>query len=143
MTTILLLKRNWLIYGLISHNMHLAISPLQKHHPFFAKPPLKSASCPSPPFLENPPYLSFFLMNQRLKSDFSVNPHKKLHPHLPQQPPSKNCDHVKPPPPLFLENQVGDLTTQQKWRGSHCFPDIQYLFGASKISYFWASTASY
>ena len=60
MTTILLLKRNWLIYGLISHNVHLGISPPQKHHSFFAKPPLKSASCPSPPFLENPPYISFF-----------------------------------------------------------------------------------
>ena len=59
MTTILLLKRNWLIYSLISHNVHLGISLPQKHHPFFAKLPLKSASFPSPPFLENPPFIVF------------------------------------------------------------------------------------
>ena len=35
MTTILLLKRNQLIYGLISHNVHLGINPSQKHHPIF------------------------------------------------------------------------------------------------------------
>ena len=33
MNTILLLKRNCLIYGLISHNVHLGISPPQKHDP--------------------------------------------------------------------------------------------------------------
>ena len=38
MTTVLLLKRNWLIYGLISHNVHLDISPPQKHHPFLPSP---------------------------------------------------------------------------------------------------------
>ena len=27
----------------------------------------------------------------------------------------------------FVENLVGDSTLQQKWRGSQCFPDIQYL----------------
>ena len=34
--------------------------PPQKHHlNFFAKPPLKSSNCPSPPFLDNPPYILF------------------------------------------------------------------------------------
>ena len=35
MTTILLLKRNPFIYGLISHNVHLGINTPQKHHPIF------------------------------------------------------------------------------------------------------------
>ena len=35
MTTILFLKRNQLIYGLISHNVQLGINPAQKHHPIF------------------------------------------------------------------------------------------------------------
>ena len=35
MTTILLLKRNRSIYGLISHNVHLGIDQPQKHHPIF------------------------------------------------------------------------------------------------------------
>ena len=40
MTTTLLLKKNWLSYGLISHSVHLGISPHQKHHPFFYQTPL-------------------------------------------------------------------------------------------------------
>ena len=60
MTTILLRKRNWLIYDLISHNQHLGISPPQKQHPLFTNPPLKSVSCPSRLFLKKSPYLSFF-----------------------------------------------------------------------------------
>ena len=36
-------------------------TPSQKHYPLFlAKPPLKSANCPSPPFLSNPSYVSVF-----------------------------------------------------------------------------------
>ena len=35
MTTILLVKRNRLIYDLISHNVHLGINPRQKHHTIF------------------------------------------------------------------------------------------------------------
>ena len=52
-------------------------------------------------------------------------PPEKSHPLPPQQLPSKNCDHVKPPPPLFFEIVVGDSThpapsnPKQKRRGSH------------------------
>ena len=35
--------------------------PPQKHPPLFlAKPPLKSANCPSPPFRQSPLYVSFY-----------------------------------------------------------------------------------
>ena len=47
----------------------------------------------------------------------TASPPEKFHPHLPQQPSSKNCDHVKPAP--FFENLVGDSTPQHKWKGSH------------------------
>ena len=49
-------------------------------------------------------------------------PSWKISPLSSQQPPSKNCVHVKPPFPhffSFFENLVGDSTLQQKWRGSH------------------------
>ena len=37
------------------HSVHCGINPL-----FLTKPPLKSANCPSPPFLSNPSYVSVF-----------------------------------------------------------------------------------
>ena len=40
MTAILLLKRNLLIYGLISTNVYLGISSPQKHYPIFLPSPL-------------------------------------------------------------------------------------------------------
>ena len=179
MTTILLLKRNWLIYGLISHNVHLGISLPQKHPPFLENPPfivfvwtnLQNqlfqwtpinynflSLIPTPSFKSNQilslnwqrkTFLSNFFLVKYFRillfscKNYTPHPPEKPHIHFPQQPPFKNCDHVKHPPSLFFENMVGDSTPQQKWRGSHCFPDIQYLFGASKISDFWASTVSY
>ena len=61
MTTSLLLKSNWLIYGLISHNIWVSV-PLKNTTLFLPSPllNLQAASCPSPPFLENPSYLSLF-----------------------------------------------------------------------------------
>ena len=68
-------KKNRLIYGLISHNVHLGINPPQKHHPnVFAKLPLKSANYPSPPFLDNPRYILFFLWPNPKNQIFQWNP---------------------------------------------------------------------
>ena len=66
--------------------------------------------------------IHFFSLNI---SDFSLllskncTPPETFHPHLLQQPPSENCDHVKLPPPFSFKKFVGDWTPQQKWRGSH------------------------
>ena len=51
------------IWYVIRHTVCTEVSPPpQKHHPFFLdKPlPLKSANCPSPPFLGNPPSILVF-----------------------------------------------------------------------------------
>ena len=47
-------------YSPLTRSVHWSMtSPPQKHQPhlFLAKSPLKSANCPSPPFLGNPPYI--------------------------------------------------------------------------------------
>ena len=64
-------------------------------------------------------------------------PPGKSHPHLPQQPSSKNCDHVKPHPRFFFENLVGDSTPHQKWRGSHyVFMTYSTYLGPQKLVIF-------
>ena len=71
-------------------------------------------------------------------SDFSLSlcknctphPHpEKSHPYLPQQPPSKNCVHVKPPFPHFSFWKFGRRFNPpaEMERFTLCFPDIQYL----------------
>ena len=75
MTTILLLKRNLLIYGLISHNVYLSISPPQKHYPIFLPSPLLNLLAVQALFFwKMSPNYRFF-MNRPSKSDFSVSPH--------------------------------------------------------------------
>ena len=70
------LKRRVLEKSLVSHSVHWGInSPPLKLPLFLAKPlPLKSANCPTPPFLGNPSLCIGFSCHPPLKSDFSVNP---------------------------------------------------------------------
>ena len=61
MTTILLLKRNLLIYGLISTNVYLGISPPQKHYPIFLpSPPLNLLAVQALFFWKMSPNYRFF-----------------------------------------------------------------------------------
>ena len=72
MTTILLLKRNRLIYGLISHKVHFSINTPQKHYSkhYF----LNMQTVQALHLYTIPPIDSFFVTQQK-KSDFSANPH--------------------------------------------------------------------
>ena len=61
-----------------THNVHWGINltPFilkNTTHFFLAKPPLKSANCPRPCFLGNPPYILVFREPLPWNSDYSVN----------------------------------------------------------------------
>ena len=64
--------------GFSFHSVHWGINPPQKYHPLFlAKPPLKSANCPSPPFFrQSPPFYIGFSWAPGLKVGFFSEPPK-------------------------------------------------------------------
>ena len=65
MTTILLLKRNRLIYGLISHNVHFGINIPQKHHSIFMLTAFSNMqTVQALHFYTIPPIDSFFVTQQ-------------------------------------------------------------------------------
>ena len=103
-------------YILCCHSMHWGINPPQKHHPlFFAKPPLKSASCPSPPFLGNSTLYVVFLVNPPKNQIFQWTPILKFFILNPSYL-LKLSSSSSPPHPLF-ENLVGGSTSLQQREG--------------------------
>ena len=108
-STILLLKRNQLIYSLISHNVHLGIKPPQKHHHLFFPSPLLNLQTFKVSFFRYPPphYILFFC-EPTLKIRFFSEPPYVIFLIMSSLPTA-----------LFLENVIGDSTPQQKWRGLH------------------------
>ena len=133
-STILLLKRNQLIYSLISHNVHLGIKPPQKHHHLFFPSPLLNLQTFKVSFFKYTPpslYIVFLWTNPK-NQVFQWTPICDF------------FDHVKPPhSPFSWKCDRRFNPTAEMERFALCFPDIQYSFGASKISDFWASTVSY
>ena len=74
MTTILLLKINWLIYVLILHNAHLGISSPHKHHPFLQSLLLNLEAVQALLFYKIPLYIVYFFYEPTPKIRFSSEP---------------------------------------------------------------------
>ena len=61
---------------LAAHSVHWGIKPPQKHHPLLScqAPSLKTANCPSPPFLGNSPFYIGFLWSPPKSQIFQWTP---------------------------------------------------------------------
>ena len=73
-STILLLKRNQLIYSLISHNVHLGIKPPQKHHHLFFPSPLLNLQTFKVSFSRQPSLCIVFLWTNPKNQVFQWTP---------------------------------------------------------------------